>query len=224
MKQDKIAILIPSKDRLEDLKILLQSWKETTVGLSDLIVGVDIDDHNYDELKSELLIEEYQPQPFLRILNEMAVKHAPNYKYLCFMEDDCRFITPNWEETFINAMKEIGDYAIVWGEDLVNHDRLVGIPFMDSKIVDVLGFMSPPSLKCLWVDYFWKRVGQDLGTLRYHPHITVEHRHYSTGKREKDGVSEVVDNTGHEDYITYNQHYIPHQYKHDLQKLIDARS
>jgi len=226
MKQDKILIILPTKNRLKDFEIFAESWVKTTEGRSDVLVAINFDDNTYDDIKEKypFIYEKVNPGSVLEILNQMSVKYSKEYKYISFMEDDCNFVTEKWETSFINKLKDIGDYGIVWGDDLVNRDYIVGLPFLDSKIIDVLGYMSPPEIKYLWVDHFWKKLGADLGTLFYFSNIIVEHRHYSTGKRQKDEVSVVVDSNGLNDMVGYKDVYLKTRYESDLKKLKDARS
>jgi hypothetical protein len=226
MKQDKILIILPTKNRLEDFKIFAESWVKTTEGKSDVLVVINFDDNTYDDIKEKypFIYERVNPGSVLEILNQMSVKYSKEYKYISFMEDDCNFVTKKWETSFIDKLKEIGDYGIVWGDDLINREYIVGLPFMDSKIIDVLGYMSPPEIKYLWVDHFWKKLGMDLGTLFYFSNIIVEHRHYSTGKRKKDEISVVVDSNGLSDMESYKNVYLKERYDLDLKKLKDVRS
>lgn len=226
MKQDKILIILPTKNRLKDFEIFAESWVKTTEGRSDVLVAINFDDNTYDDIKEKypFIYEKVNPGSVLEILNQMSVKYSKEYKYISFMEDDCNFVTEKWETSFINKLKDIGDYGIVWGDDLVNRDYIVGLPFLDSKIIDVLGYMSPPEIKYLWVDHFWKKLGADLSTLFYFPDIVVEHRHYSTGKRQKDEISVVVDSNGLNDMVGYKDVYLKTRYESDLKKLKDVRS
>ena len=226
MKKNKILVLIPTKDRLDDFIIFANSWVDTTEGKSDVWVGIDVGDSTYDSIKYKYPFKyiEITPKPFLEILNELAIEGAKEYKYVSFLEDDCIFISKNWESTFIDKLKSIGDYGIVWGNDLLNKDYIVGLPFMDSKIINVLGYMSPPEIKYLWADHFWKRIGNTMGTLHYFKDIIIEHRHYSTGKRDKDSLSIEVDSKGNADYIGFNQHYLGARFDSDIKKLTDAKS
>jgi hypothetical protein len=225
MKKEKILIILPTKQRLNDFETFAESWMTTTKGKSDVLVAIDLEDKTYDTVKEKypFIYEKVEPSSVLEILNQMAVKYSKEYKFISFMEDDCVFVTENWEDSFINKLNEIGDYGIVWGNDLINRHQIVGLPFLDSKIVDVLGYMSPPELKYLWVDYFWKQLGADLGTLFYFPEIIVEHRHYSSGKRQKDEISDVVDSHGLIDMKSYHENYLKNRYRSDLQKLINQR-
>jgi hypothetical protein len=222
MSNGKIAVLIPTKERLEDFIIFADSWMNTTEGKSDVIVGIDIGDETYEGIKDKypFIYEYIKPKPFLDILNELALKYSDEYDYVGFMEDDCNFNTNGWEIAFINKIEEIGDNAIVWGNDLLNGESIVGLPFMNSKIIKKLGYMCPPEIKYLWADHFWKRIGQAVNSLYYFPEIVIEHRHYSTGKREKDVVSEHVDEVGKQDFIGFNQIYMRTNFNRDVQKLL----
>ena len=219
----KIGILIPTRERPEDFIIFAESWRNTTEGLSDVIVWIDEDDSSYEEIMktySEFIYEIGERNTSLTLLNKLAVKYQNKYDYLGFMEDDCNFNTFGWESIFIKKLVELGDNGIVWGNDLLNKDHIVGLPFMNSKIVRKLGFMSPPELKYIWCDYFWKRLGTELNSLHYFPDVIIEHRHYSTGKRNKDAISEIVDSVGGiEDTNTYNNNYMRNRFKKDVERL-----
>jgi hypothetical protein len=133
MKQDKILIILPTKNRLKDFEIFAESWVKTTEGKSDVLVAIDFDDTTYDGIKEKypFIYENVNPGNVLKILNEVSIKYSKKYKYISFMEDDCNFVTEHWETIFINKLNEIGDYGIVWGNDLINKDYIVGLPFLD---------------------------------------------------------------------------------------------
>ena len=218
----KIAILIPTRERLEDFKIFAESWKNTTEGYSDVIVRIDDDDLTYEEIKKEYpeFVYEYgERKPFLDLLNDSAIKYSETYNYIGFMEDDCNFNTQGWERIFINKLMELGDNGIVWGNDLVNGEYIVGLPFMNSKIIKKLGYMCPPEIKYLWADHFWKDIGEALGSLYYFPDVIIEHRHYSKGKRQKDAISIEVDSNGLNDCNAYNGVYLKNNFIRDVELL-----
>jgi hypothetical protein len=149
----------------------------------------------------------------------MAIEYSKKYPYVGFMEDDCAFVSNNWESTFIDKLTEIGDNAIVWGNDLIHGDRLVGLPFMDSNIVIKLGYMCPPQIKYLYADNFWLELGAKLNTLFYFNDIIIEHRHYSTGKRQVDNISMIVDKNFDNDNYGFNLLYKSQDFDKDLTKL-----
>lgn len=222
MSKNKILVIVPTKDRLDDFKIFADSWVNTNTGKSDVLVGIDVGDTTYDSIKDiyPFIYEHITPKPFLHILNELANKYADEYDYISFMEDDCKFVTYGWDGIFIDKINEIGDNAIVWGNDLLNKDRLVGLPFMNSKIVRRLGYMSPHELKCLYVDNFWLALGRRLNSLYYFDDVIIEHRHYSTGKRTIDNISVSVDHKITEDGYAFNNVYMPNRFNNDVEKLL----
>lgn len=208
MVQQQICILLPTKNRLEDFRILADSWTATTQGNSIIVLGLDDNDHTYDDILGTypFIVERFPPQPFLSIVNNLATKYCQLYPYIAFMEDDCKFITPGWEEAILAELREHGDNAVVYVNDLINRERLVGLPFIHSTMIKRLGFMSPPGLKAIWFDYFWKDVGVLTNSLHYLPDIVIEHRNYTTGKRAKDQVACDVEAQGLED-VTNNRSY-----------------
>lgn len=218
--QDKILIIVPTKQRLNDFVTFAESWLKCTTGFSDIVVGIDNDDNTYDDIieKYPFIWEKNEPMKLLKYVNHLALKYVDQYKYIAFIEDDCTFNTPGFEEIFINKLKEIGKNGIVWGNDLLNGGSIVGIPFMDSSIIKRLGYITPPQLTCLFPDHFWKKLGDNLNSLYYFDDVIIEHRHYSTGKREKDNISEVVDSIGLQDMHGYNS-YLQTNFNSDLEKL-----
>ena len=149
----KIIILLPTRERLADFKIFADSWRNTTEGFSDVVVRIDNDDTTYEVIKHEYPEFTYiygDRKPFLELLNDLATKYCDEYDYVGFMEDDCNFNTKGWESIFINKLIELGDNGIVWGDDLINHEYIVGLPFMNSKIIKKLGYICPPEIKYLW--------------------------------------------------------------------------
>ena len=221
----RIGILLPTRQRPVDFKIFADSWRKTTEGYSNVIVRIDNDDYSYDEIRKEypeFIYEIGDRNTALGILNELAVKYADYYDYLGFMEDDCNYNTEGWETIFINKLDELGSNSIVWGNDLINGESIIGLPIMNSNIVKKLGYMSPPELKYLWPDHFWKKLGTELNSLCYFPDVIIEHRHYSTGKREKDSISEIIDRVGaQEDTNAFNNIYMS-RFKDDVEKLRNA--
>ena len=220
---ERIVVIIPTKARAAGFRRFANSWMKTTEGLSHVVVGLDEGDTDYDRLKERYPFtwEHVSPKPFLHILNELALKYADQYDYVAFMEDDCVYLSTNWESTFIRGLESLGENGIVWGNDGLNEDRLVGLPVMSTSIVRRLGFMAPSELKCLYADNYWIDLGQATGTMRYYPDVLIRHDHYSTTfiyrlwrklKRfhrlpmPRDAISAVVDLTGNEDADVYERY------------------
>jgi hypothetical protein len=195
--ENKICILIPTRKRLVDFQNFANSWMKTTEGKSVVIVAIDSDDNTYDEIINSnqypFIYERQESKPFLKILNDMAVRYAEKYTCVAFMEDDCTYNTFGWETAILNKQNEIGKNSIIWCEDLVNHNNIVGLPFMNSHIIRTLGWMACPKFSTLFTDHYWKHLGEKLNSLYYFSNIIIEHRHYSRGKRKSDEISKKVE-------------------------------
>ena len=61
--------------------------------------------------------------------------------------------------------------------------------------------MAPPAMKHLYLDNFWKDIGNELGSLVYRDDVIIEHMHPFAGKSESD-----------EGYVEVNSSEL---YKHD---------
>ncbi len=219
--KDKIAILTPTRRRLDELKGLIASWERTTEGFSDFIFGMDNDDHTYDSLIEENpnFIFEMNPQMRpLTYLNFLALKYCDEYNYLCFMEDDFRFNSEGWESIFIQQLKK-DKVGIVWGEDGIHNGKLVDSPVITSNIVKKLGYMVPPVIECLFSDYFFRRIGLEVGILHYFPDVKITHRHYYNKKRERDGISEEMDKFDPIDKPAWKKYLKSSSFKKDCSKL-----
>jgi hypothetical protein len=194
--EDKICILLPTKQRLNDFVNCVNSWKKTTEGKSQIVAIIDDDDSTYDNLIQSdvypIIYERVTPKPFLLSLNQMAVKYTNMYNYIAFAEDDILFKTL-WETPIIEKLKELGKAGIVWANDLLNQDRLVGIPFFNSSFVSTLSYIAPPKFKTQVCDAYWLELGKKCNSLYYFDDIIIEHLHYITGKRAYDSTSAGVD-------------------------------
>lgn len=227
MKKDlisKILWICPSRCRPDRLERLILSWKNTTEGYSDLLVAIDTDDRSYDSLiikYPEVLWEINDPifGSFLKLLNDVALKYSQRYKYLGFMEDDIVFETPNYEKKFIKKLEELGDTGIVHAMDGVDKKKFISIPVINSHIVRKLGWFSPPCLKSLWADNFWRAMAEHLKTYYKFHDVMIRHYHYSKDTNtQKDKISEIVDaNYGIDQQNFY--HYMDNDFLNDMEKL-----
>jgi hypothetical protein len=119
-----------------------------------------------------------------------AIAKKGEYKYFAFLGDDHRPRTAGWDSLLIQAMQKRPSMA--YGNDLLQKERLPTMIAMTSDIVKALDGMVPPKMKHLYLDNFWKKLGEDLGALTYLDHVIVEHMHPSAGKAEWDeGYKEV---------------------------------
>jgi hypothetical protein len=179
---NKVLIIVPSRSRPEVSLEFYEEFKKNSV-MSDLMFGLDDDDVEYPRIPGVLY--EVNPRKGMNgTLNELAVKYADKYDYVGFLGDDHRPRTYGWDELLINAIKDI-DNGITYGRDMTQDGQASPIctfVILDTKIVRKLGYMAPPILKHLYLDNFWRDLGNSMGTLRYNHEVIVEHMHPAFNK------------------------------------------
>jgi len=185
---NKSVILVPSRGRAHRIDECLESLVEMTK-VSDIIVCLDEDDEmNY---KKDFPVEYHiGPAPTRIGLNEKINRMLPmvtsKYDYLLWAADDTVAKTPAWDELLIDTIRDI-PLGISYPNDLFQQAKLPsnGTCF-DIRIPKVLGYIAPPTLFHLYMDNFWKLLGEELGTLRYREDIILEHNHFVNKKAPPD--------------------------------------
>jgi hypothetical protein len=167
----------------------MQAW-EDTANAADLLVCVDDDDptlKEYSALGCPLYVG-----PRLRLggtLNQVARANCFMYDNLGFMGDDHLPRTESWDD----AMEEALEVSMIaYGNDLLQGVNLPTAVFMQSVIVQRIGYMVPPGIVHLYLDNFWRALGERLESLQYLPGVIIEHLHPSCGKADNDAQYEEV--------------------------------
>lgn len=190
-----LTVIAPSRGRPHNVAALLEAWHATTTGFADLVVAVDDDDPtlaDYHDLTLGRGVT-MTTGPRLRLggtLNALAPRYAAQ-DHVGFLGDDHRPRTVGWDRLVVEAL-DATPGAVVYGDDLVQRERLPTAVFLDRRIVATLGYMVPPGMVHLYLDDFWRALGERLGTLRYLPNVVIEHLHPTAGTAESDaGYAEV---------------------------------
>lgn len=214
-----ILMICPSRERGEKIKSVLDAWKETTEGLSDLLIAIDSDDPQIEAYKSlhEVLLDIDEPIRMCPTVNR-CLKKYPNYKYYGFIGDDHLFRT-KWETPMIEAVGEMG---IAYGDDLLQHERLATHCLMTANIPNKLGYMAIPGLIHLYMDNFWMELGRGINSLHYLPDVVIEHMHPGAGKSTFDARYQAV-NTGEIDQHDHQvfRDWFMNQMSEDVRKCIE---
>lgn len=119
-------------------------------------------------------------------LNRAAVQVCNEYEFVSFMGDDHVARTENWDGRLMEAARQSGSPGLSYGNDLLAGEALPTAVLMDSRLIRTLGYMTPPSLRHMFLDDFWLEIGTRLGRIRYLEDVVVEHMHFSAGKSVKD--------------------------------------
>lgn len=181
-------VLVPTRGRPQNAVEVLKAHKKLSCR-SDLLFVVDTDDDSLIEYRTavgvEYIIEvENTTRGMAYPINAAAKKYVNDYEFFTFIGDDHRFKTPDWDVTLMRA---IGSRpGLAYGNDLLQGVNLPTAVMMSAAIVRSLGGMVPPKMRHLYLDNFWKQLGEDLKNLSYLPSVIIEHLHPMAGKAEWD--------------------------------------
>lgn len=184
-----LVVIVPSRGRPHAAAELLEAFRDTRT-TARLVFALDEDDPTRGEYAkvvppaTAMIDTGAAPATMVRALNAAAVLRASGENppfAIGFMGDDHRPRTPGWDAAYLEALCELGT-GIVYGNDLLQGERIPTQVSMTADIVRALGYMAPPVLTHLYVDNFWRDLGQAAQCLRYLPDVVVEHMHPVAGK------------------------------------------
>jgi len=192
----EMIILVPTRGRPSNAVELLAEHDKLSTH-SEILFIIDANDPEHDQYEFEVgahkcMTIENETRGMAYPINKAAnaIVKENKYQYFAFLGDDHRPRTAGWDGILIQAMQRRPSMA--YSNDLLQGERLPTMITMTSDIVAALNGMVPPKMKHLYLDNFWKKLGQDLGALTYLDHVIVEHMHPIAGKAEWDeGYKEV---------------------------------
>lgn len=221
----RMAIIVPSRGRPDNIKALIESMRKT-ITVDELWVVCDTDDPElpgYEALGIEnLLIFDRTQKGMARPLN-LAVRYIlknHTIEHFAFLGDDHRPRTIYWDQDFRNVLDQ--GIGIVYGNDLFQEENLPTAVGMHGTIVRELNGMVPEGLLHLYLDNFWKQIGQDIGAFTYLPETIIEHMHPLAGKAEVDqgyidvNAPEIYD----ADKIIFDQYIDSDEYRDLVRRLL----
>lgn len=216
-------VIIPARGRPDKAKDAFDALKEKSK-ISDFMIGLDDDDaDNYPEIDD--VIREVNPRLKMNgTLNLLATRYADKYETISFMGDDHLVRTDGWDEKLYETIRNRG-FGIAYGNDLFQGENLPTMAMMSTNIIKELGFMAPPKLIHLFMDNFWKFLGQVLGCLDYREDVIVEHMHYMAGKSQSDAQYLEVNSSdvSNHDALAFKE-YCENNLKDDAIKVLMAVS
>jgi hypothetical protein len=189
-----LAVIVPTRGRPRSAARLTQAFIDTHALDAVPVFVADGDDPElpgYRKLLDEgeiprLLVPEYGgPGGMCQALNYAARRYADLYETVGFMGDDHLPRTVGWDARMLDALDSL-EPRIAYGNDLLQGAALPTAVFMQSRIIQAMGYMAPPVLHHLYLDNFWKSLGERLGGLRYLDDVVIEHLHPINGKADWD--------------------------------------
>lgn len=187
-----LVVVVPTRGRPEALAALALHCKATCTADTLLLAVVDTDDTTgpqYQAPAGTQVFFTWAPPGggHVGAINwgaEQALRDFQPYA-IAKLDDDHRPRTKGWDVRYLEALRQLGT-GIVYGNDLLQGERLPTAPALTADIVEALGYMGPPGLEHLYVDNFWRDLGQAADCLRYLPGVIVEHLHPLAGKAAMD--------------------------------------
>jgi len=189
----KSVIIVPTRGRPQNAKRLLKAWKDTKA-VADLYFVCDIDDwsmRDYQALDDINIITNHitaagmaQPLNMAAMMLLDDTKYD-RYSYFGFMGDDHVPRTEYWDYKLALQLPP-NKNGIAYGNDLLQGGNLPTACLMTRGIVENLKGMVQPGAKHLYLDNFWKQLGQDINSLHYVENIVIEHMHPLAAKGQMD--------------------------------------
>jgi hypothetical protein len=190
-----LGLLVPTRERPANAARLARAVTATaSPGFTTLIFVIDHDDPLMKEYVSALrgaggstklmVTDPGGPERMGPVLNWAAARRAQDHDFLGFMGDDHLPVTARWDERLCAAAGTPGP-GVAYGNDLHQSAALPTAVIMSAVLVRALGYMSPPPLIHLWIDNFWRELGEATH-LEYLPDVIVEHLHPAAAKAPMD--------------------------------------
>lgn len=196
----KIAILVPSRERMNNRLTLISSIVTTVKDINNvtLYFGVDEDDPTlFLARKLEAAF------PFLKIIEIKnngqflglgklwnILTDSSTEEIISMVGDDMLFRTQNWDEEIINEIKNSppDNIKAVHCNDDMHKSKLAVNLFCHRKYAEVMGGFMREEFKINWVDQWLHQLFSAFHRLTYRDDIMIEHRHWSLGKSARDNT------------------------------------
>jgi hypothetical protein len=229
-----IHYLVPSRGRPQNAARLLMAFQATCISDTALTFCVDDDDPTLAEYKDIVESARYVNAGItvgerIRMgptLNKNAVKVARAYPndIVGFMGDDHLPRTAGWDTTLQYELDEM-KVGIWYGNDTIQRGAIPTAVAMTANIINELGYMVLPGLIHMYIDNFWKALGDGSQTLRYRDDVIIEHIHPLAGKTAWDaGYIEVNDGKIYEhDGLLFQAYVQSQRYVDDVNKIIKLK-
>lgn len=195
MTKQPLAVIVPTRGRPANAARLAEAFKGTDTLNAIAVFVADADDPELPAYR-RLLDENKIPRLMVydstagggglcRPLNYAARRYAELYEAVGFMGDDHLPRTTGWDDRILDALDSLQP-RIVYGNDLLQGPALPTAVFMQSRMIKAMGCMAPNYMRHLYLDNFWKELGERLDGLVYLPDVVIEHLHPVAGKAEWD--------------------------------------
>lgn len=180
-----ISILCPTRNRLDAMRRLVQSARETAANPTEIefIFYVDDDDEASATLADELGATTVRGPRI--VLSEMWNRCWDEAKYDVAMHcgDDIIFRSRDWDLHVLYAFERYPDkIVLVHGRDGYQDAALATHGFLHRNWVNTLGYFVPPHFSSDYNDLWNTEIADAIGRRVYLPEVYTEHMHPVIGK------------------------------------------
>ena len=177
--------ILPSRSRPHNMQRFIDAWKATAIDGNSQFVEVILD-HD-DPAQAEYMALDY-PRSWRVVAIECvgscgaaqsAYRRNRREPFYGLLGDDVMPRSVGWNVKLATAA---GNDGVAFGDDTINGATHAAHSAIAGDLVREIGWLSLPGLKRLYLDTIWTDIGRSRGTLRYLPHVLLEHMHFSNGK------------------------------------------
>lgn len=197
----KIALLVPSRERIDKKKALAESVMQTVSNHHNVVLYFGIDDDDPTKGEVEALANEY---PFIRIVNIAnggkflglgrlwnLCAYKASEEILAMIGDDMLFRTKDWDlkiiDEFVNGPQD--NVKMVYCND-GRHGKAIAVNFFIHRAyMEITGYLTREEFMVDFIDLWPQQVFSSLGRIKYRPDILIEHLHWSFRKSSKDSIA-----------------------------------
>lgn len=193
-----LILIIPTRGRPQAVAQLALSFRAACTARTRLVIAVDDDDPEVqaytdavqaarEVFPDTVLLVQTAPGCMANALNmatEWAVRDSPGARAYGFMGDDHRPRTVGWDSAYLRTLDSAP--GIVYGNDLIHGKNLPTQFAVSGPVVRELGFLSPEGLRHMYIDNYWRDIGNAADCLSYLDGVVVEHMHPVAAKSEYD--------------------------------------
>lgn len=189
---ERLAVLVPSRGRPDNLHRLADALEETVVTPYRLWVRLDDDDPTHERYPARegLVTVIGERVRFAASVNELAARAARDgATHLAILGDDVLPETPGWDTRLIAALH--GRLGVAYGSDGLEHLHGPDLPthvVVPVELYEKLGWVALPELRHLFCDNVWRELGRGLDNFAYLPDVKLTHLHPWAKKAPSDAT------------------------------------
>lgn len=187
-----ISLCVPTRQRPENITRLCNSafLNAQSASQVEVIFYMDNDDNDhFVEETINLLQDEFGNVKYIKgdrinlskMWNMCAEKAIGDILMHC--GDDITMNTQGWDKIVRDAFQEEEDNIwLVYGDDLLQGERLATHGFYHRDWYETLGYLTAPHFSSDYCDTWNDEVAREIGRIKYIPSLITEHHHFTNRK------------------------------------------